>query len=134
MAIAASHSPLLTTLSAALSGRLNPKVDLVDVLDADQFTVLAPVDAAFAKLPPSTIAKLRSDPGLLVKVLTYHVLPGQVPPDTIVGPHTTIEGSTLEVTGTPQALQVDDAKVICAGLRVANATLYLTDRVLTPSD
>lgn len=133
VAVAASANPSLTTLSAALSGKLNPKVDLVDVLDGGEFTVFAPVDAAFAKLPPSTVSKLRTDPGLLVKLLTYHILPGRIGPDEIVGRQKTIEGSTLKVTGRPDALLVDDAKVICAGLRTANATVYLIDGVLTPS-
>jgi uncharacterized surface protein with fasciclin (FAS1) repeats len=76
---------------------------------------------------------MRTDPGLLVKLLTYHVLPGRIAPDEIVGRQKTVEGSTVEVTGTPGALLVDDAKVICAGLRAANATVYFIDGVLTPA-
>ena len=61
VAVAASNNPLLTTLTAAVSGKLNPGVNLVDTLNGGQFTVFAPVDAAFAKLPASTIdhARLR---------------------------------------------------------------------------
>ena len=55
VAIAASNNPLLTTLTAAVSGELNPDVNLVDTLNGDEFTVFAPVDAAFAKLPTATV-------------------------------------------------------------------------------
>jgi hypothetical protein len=51
VATAASNNPLLKTLVAAVSGKLNPKVDLVNTLNGGQFTVFAPVDSAFAKLP-----------------------------------------------------------------------------------
>ena len=50
VAVAASNNPLLTTLVAAVSGQLNPDVNLVDTLNGDEFTVFAPVDDAFAKI------------------------------------------------------------------------------------
>ena len=130
--VAASNNPLLTNLVAAVSGKLNPRVDLVDTLNSGQFTVFAPVDAAFAEVPPATLAKLKSDAGLLTKILTYHVLPMQVSPDKIVGEQKTVEGSTLTVAGTPDNLTVNGAKVICGGVHTANATVYLIDGVLTP--
>jgi uncharacterized surface protein with fasciclin (FAS1) repeats len=133
VAVAASHNPLLSTLVAAVSGKLNPKVNLVDTLNGSEFTVFAPVDAAFAKVPAATISKLKADPGLLTKVLTYHVLPGRVSPENIVGQQKTVEGSTVTVTGSPDDLAVNGAEVICGGLHTANATVYLIDRVLTPT-
>ena len=51
VAVAAGNNPLLKTLTAAVSGKLNPKVNLVDTLNGGEFTVFAPVDSAFAKLP-----------------------------------------------------------------------------------
>ena len=129
---AASSKPLLTTLAAAVSGKLNPRVDLVDILDSGQFTVFAPVDAAFAKLLAATVDTLETDPGLLTKILTYHVLPTQIPPDEITGERKTVEGSTVTVAGTPGHLTVNGAKVLCGGVRTANATVYLVDGVLTP--
>jgi uncharacterized surface protein with fasciclin (FAS1) repeats len=131
LSAAAASVPLLTTLSAALSGRLNRKVDLADVLDGGQFTVFAPVDAAFRKLPAATTSRLETDPGELTKVLTHHVLAGRIAPDAIAGRHRTVEGSSVTVTGPSDALLVDGATVICGGVRTANATVYLVDEVLT---
>src|SRR5215212_8140590 len=73
VAVAAGNNPVLTTLVAAVSGELNPKVNLVDTLNGDQFTVFAPVDDAFAKVPAKTVNVLKKDSALLSKVLTYHV-------------------------------------------------------------
>jgi uncharacterized surface protein with fasciclin (FAS1) repeats len=132
VAVAASNNPLLKTLVAAVSGKLNPKVNLVDTLDSGQFTVFAPVDAAFAKVPAATVDTLKTDPGPLTKLLTYHLLPTQVSPDKIVGEQRTVEGSTVTVAGTPGHLTVNGAEVICGGVHTANATVYLIDGVLTP--
>src|SRR3546814_17686307 len=55
VAVAASNNPILTTLTAAVSGQLNPDVDLVDTLNGSEFTVFAPVDEAFGKIDPATI-------------------------------------------------------------------------------
>ncbi|GGM08808.1 immunogenic protein MPT70 [Nakamurella endophytica] len=132
VAAAASSNPLLTTLVAAVSGKLNPKVDLVTTLDSAEFTVFAPVDAAFAKVPAATLATLKTDSALLTKILTYHVVPGRIAPDQIVGTHKTVEGGTVTVTGSGQDLKVGDASVICGGVQTKNATVYLIDSVLTP--
>lgn len=134
VAVAASNNPLLTTLVKAVSGKLNPKVNLVDTLDGSQFTVFAPVDSAFAKLPAATVATLGTPAGAatLSKVLTYHVVPGQIAPDAIDGSHTTVEGQAVNVTGSGDNIMVNDAKVICGGVHTANATVYLIDSVLMP--
>jgi uncharacterized surface protein with fasciclin (FAS1) repeats len=133
LGVAASNNPMLTNLVAAVSGKLNPRVNLLDILNTNQFTVFAPVDAAFAKVPAATLAQLRRDPALLTKVLTYHVLPVQVPPDKIVGEQKTVEGATVTVAGKPDRLTVNGVPVICGGVHTANATVYLIDGVLTPA-
>ncbi|MBP1162845.1 putative surface protein with fasciclin (FAS1) repeats [Rhodococcus sp. PvR044] len=132
VAVAASNNPLLTTLVAAVSGQLNPDVNLVDTLNGGQFTVFAPVDDAFAKVDPATIDTLKTDDALLTKVLTYHVVPGQITPDEIAGRHPTVEGTAVTVTGSGDALKVNDANVTCGGVSTANATVYLIDSVLMP--
>ena len=118
VAVAASNNPLLTTLVAAVSGKVNPKVNLVDTLNGGEFTVFAPVDDAFAEIPPATLKALAkpADAETLTKVLTYHVLPGQIAPDAIVGTHKTVEGEDLEVTGSGDDLKVNGANVICGGV------------------
>ena len=97
VAVAASNNPMLTTLTKAVSGQLNPKVNLVDTLNGGEFTVFAPTDDAFAKLDPATIEKLKTDSDLLTKILTYHVVPGQVSPMQVVGTHKTVEGADVTV-------------------------------------
>lgn len=132
VAVAASNNPLLTTLVSAVSGKLNPKVDLVDTLNGSEFTVFAPVDDAFAKIPSSTIDSLKKDDATLTKILTYHVVPGQLPPSSIDGTHKTVEGQDVTVSGSGDDMMVNDAKVICGGVHTANATVYLIDSVLMP--
>lgn len=132
VAVAASNNPLLKTLVASVSGKLNPKVNLVDTLNGGEFTVFAPVDTAFAKIPAATIGVLKKDDKLLTKILTYHVIAGQLAPDAIVGEHRTVETGNLTVSGTPDALTIGKAKVICGGVKTANATVYLIDSVLMP--
>jgi uncharacterized surface protein with fasciclin (FAS1) repeats len=132
VAVAASNNPILTTLTAAVSGKLNPKVDLVDTLNGGEFTVFAPVDDAFAKIDPATIETLKTDDALLSKILTYHVVPGQITPDKIAGTHATVQGGSVTVTGSGDALMVDGANVICGGVKTKNATVYLIDSVLMP--
>ena len=133
LATAASNNPLLKTLTAAVSGKLNPKVNLVDTLNNDEFTVFAPVDTAFAKLPPATVKTLGMDDKLLSTILTYHVIPGQLDASKIVGTHKTVQGGSVEVTGSADALMVDGGTaVICGNVKTANATVYLIDTVLTP--
>lgn len=133
VAVAASNNPLLTTLVSAVSGQLNPDVDLVDTLNGDEFTVFAPVDDAFAKIDPATIETLKTDADLLSSILTYHVVPGQIAPADIAGTHPTVNGADLEVTGSGDELMVNgESAVICGGVQTANATVYLIDTVLMP--
>jgi uncharacterized surface protein with fasciclin (FAS1) repeats len=133
VATAASNNPLLKTLVAAVSGQLNPDVNLVDTLNGDEFTVFAPVDDAFAKIDPATIESLKTDSATLSSILTYHVVPGQIAPADIDGTHTTVQGGDVTVTGSGDDIMVNDsAKVICGGVQTANATVYLIDTVLMP--
>ncbi|AZG47261.1 fasciclin domain-containing protein [Gordonia insulae] len=133
VATAAAANPMLKTLTQAVSGQLNPQVNLVDTLNNGQYTVFAPTDDAFAKLPPETVEQLKTDSALLTKILTYHVVSGQTAPDAIAGDHKTLEGQNLTVTGSGDDLKVNDsAGVVCGGVKTANATVYLVDTVLMP--
>ncbi len=132
VAVAASNNPMLTTLTKAISGQLNPQVNLVDTLNGGQFTVFAPTDDAFAKLDPATIETLKTDAPLLTSILTYHVVPGQTAPTQIVGTHKTVQGADVTVTGMGNDIKVNDASVVCGGVQTANATVYMIDTVLMP--
>ena len=132
VATAASNNPMLKTLTAAVSGQLNPEVNLVDTLNGGEFTVFAPTDDAFAKIDPATIDKLKTDTPLLTSILTYHVVPGRVAPADLAGMHKTVEGKDVTVTGMGNDLKVNDASVVCGNVQTANANVYLIDTVLMP--
>ncbi|WAP52857.1 fasciclin domain-containing protein [Arthrobacter sp. ATA002] len=133
VATAASNNPMLTTLTAAVSGQLNPDVNLVDTLNGSEFTVFAPTDDAFAKLDPATLETLKTDPDLLSGILTYHVVPGQMTPDELSGMYATVNGAEVNVTGSGDSMMVDDSAVVCGGVQTENATVYLLDTVLMPA-
>ncbi|MGW5441516.1 fasciclin domain-containing protein [Nocardia asteroides] len=132
VAVAASNNPMLTTLVSAVSGKLNPQVNLVDTLNGGQFTVFAPTDSAFAKIDPATIESLKTDSATLTKILTYHVVPGQIAPSKIAGTHKTVQGADVTVTGSGDTLKAGNAAVVCGGVPTANATVYMIDTVLMP--
>ena len=135
VAVAASNNPLLKTLTAAVSGKYNAKVNLVDTLNGGKFTVFAPVDSAFAKLPKPTLKLLSTPKGAkaLQTVLTYHVVAGQMSPDQIAGKTLkTVEGEKLTISGSADTLKAQKANVICGGVKTANATVYLIDSVMMP--
>ena len=127
VAVAASNNPMLTTLTAAVSGGLNPDVDLVDTLNGDEFTVFAPVDDAFAQLPEETVDMLAKprNADQLSSILTYHVVPGQITPDELAGTtQATVQGAELEVSGEGDSLMVNDANVelVATTLREVHST------------
>jgi uncharacterized surface protein with fasciclin (FAS1) repeats len=132
VAVAASNNPMLTTLTAAISGKLNPQVNLVDTLNGGQFTVFAPTDAAFGKLDPATVETLKTDAPLLNKILTYHVVPGQLSPAQVGGTHATVQGGSVSVNGSGNGIKVNNAGVVCGGVQTANAQVYMIDTVLMP--
>ncbi|PRC61625.1 cell surface protein, partial [Mycobacterium sp. ITM-2017-0098] len=78
--------------------------------------VFAPTNDAFAKIDAATLETLKTDSDLLTNILTYHVVPGQAAPDAVVGEHTTVQGATVNVTGAPDHLMVNDASVVCGGV------------------
>ncbi|WP_425300577.1 fasciclin domain-containing protein [Nocardia wallacei] len=131
--VAASHNPLLQTLTQAVSGQLNPQVNLVDTLNGGKLTVFAPVDSAFAKIPATTIDSLKSDSATLTEILTCHVVPSRIAPDKIAGTHKTVEGADVTVRGSGDTLKIGDAWVICGGVQTAKATVYMIDTVLMPA-
>ena len=130
VATAASANPLLKTLVTAVT-----KAELVDTLNsADGITVFAPTDDAFAQIPKKDLDAVLADQATLTKVLTYHVVPGQLGPEQLAGTHKTLEGAQLTVEGSGEDFTVGDAgsKVLCGNIPTANATVYVVDGVLMP--
>lgn len=111
---------------------------LVDALKGPgPFTVFAPSDAAFAKLPPAELAKLLAPEGraALTKILTYHVVPGVVLSSDLAGRKThprSLEGATLRVDATGTGLKVDAARVVAADIAASNGVIHVIDTVLMP--
>ncbi|WP_293010467.1 fasciclin domain-containing protein [Mycobacterium sp.] len=132
VAVAASNNPMLTTLTKAVSGQLNPNVNLVDTLNNGQYTVFAPTDAAFAKLPASTIDELKTNSDMLKSILTYHVIPGQLSPAQVDGSHNSVEGAPVNVTGSGDGIKANSSNVVCGGVPTANAQVYMIDTVMMP--
>lgn len=133
VAVAASNNPQLTTLTKAVSGKLNKDVNLVDTLNGGDFTVIAPTDSAFQKIPANDLNALAMNKDQLTKVLTYHVIPGRLSPDQIAGEHKTVEGDTIKVSGSGAGLMFNNSKLVCGGVMTQNATVYMVDTVLMPS-
>ncbi|HEY0337766.1 MAG TPA: fasciclin domain-containing protein [Burkholderiales bacterium] len=97
------------------------------------FTVFAPTDAAFAKLPAGTLDTLLNDKQKLAAVLTYHVVPGKVMAAQVEpGPVKTVEGHSLMVTADRGAVMVDNAKVVKTDIVASNGVIHVIDSVIVP--
>ncbi|OPC81151.1 fasciclin [Embleya scabrispora] len=130
VATAASNNPVLSTLVAAVKA-----AGLVDTLNtAQNITVFAPTNDAFAKIPKDTLDKLLADKDALTKVLTYHVVGQRLAPARLSGgSFETLEKQPLTTKGSGDAYTVNDtSKVVCGNVSTANATVYLVDTVLMP--
>ena len=116
------------TLAKALTA-----AGLVDTLKgAGPFTVFAPTDEAFAKLPPGTVDALLKDTAKLKSVLTYHVVSGKVmSTDLKAGNVKTVQGSDVKVS-TAGGAMVNDAKVVVADVAADNGVIHAIDTVLMP--
>ncbi|MFJ1969677.1 fasciclin domain-containing protein [Streptomyces sp. NPDC087903] len=131
VATAASHNPALSTLVTAVK-----KAGLVDTLNnAENITVFAPTNDAFAKIPKATLDKVLNDKAQLTKILTYHVVGEKLTPaDLENGSFDTLEKSKLTTAGSGESYTVNDAaKVVCGNVRTANAHVYIIDTVLMPA-
>lgn len=110
---------------------------LVDALKGDgPFTVFAPSDEAFAKLPAGTVENLLKpeNKDQLVAVLTYHVIPGKVMSGAVVGTQqavTTLQGGKLAINGL-SGVRVNDARVVTPNVAASNGVIHVIDRVLLP--
>ena len=119
-----------TTLAAALDA-----AGLVDTLKGPgPFTVFAPTDAAFAKLPAGTVEGLLKDKAKLTSILTYHVVPGKVMAADVVkldGPKTVNDQSVM-IKVVDGKVQVDNATVAQADIEASNGVIHVIDTVILP--
>lgn len=108
---------------------------LVDTLKGKgPYTVFAPTDEAFAKLPEGTVEALLKDKQKLQKILTYHVVPGKVvAADVKPGAVKTVQGQTLNVSTKDGAVMVNDAKVTNADVMASNGVIHVIDTVVMPN-
>jgi uncharacterized surface protein with fasciclin (FAS1) repeats len=129
---AIAANPDLSTFSAAISGKLNPEVNILNVLDGGPYVVFAPTDDAFAKLDEATLTTLKNDPTLLLPTLFYHMVLGYLGPENIAGKMPTQDGRLVNVTGKGGDIKINDtAKVVCS-YTSKGAYIYMIDTVLTP--
>lgn len=146
-AMAGSHGPKADIVDTAVSaGSFNTLVaavkaaDLVDVLKSDgPFTVFAPTDAAFAKLPEGTVATLLKpeNKAKLQAVLTYHVVPGAVKSGDLAGKRLeaeTVQGQSVKIDATGGGVRIDNANVVTADIATKNGIIHVIDTVILPSD
>ncbi|MDA2892773.1 fasciclin domain-containing protein [Mycolicibacterium sp. BiH015] len=132
---ALSSIPDITTFNSAISGQLNPAVNITSVLDNGPYVVFAPTNEAFAALPPEQLEVLRTDPAALTSLVYYHAFLGLLGPDDVKGQRPTQEGTEIEVTGSGGDIQVNETvKVVCGGIQAQNARIYIIDAVLNPAD
>jgi uncharacterized surface protein with fasciclin (FAS1) repeats len=124
---AGSFKTLLTAVKAA---------GLVDTLEGKgPFTVFAPTDAAFAALPAGTLDKLLADKEALKAVLLYHVVPGAVTADQVVGltSATTVEGSPIAIAIKDGLVYLNgSAQVVTPDVMASNGVIHVIDKVILP--
>jgi len=127
---AGSFSTLVAAVKAA---------GLVDTLKGPgPFTVFAPTDEAFAKLPAGTVDELLKpeNKAKLVALLTYHVVPGNVTSADLAGRQTeagTVQGSKVSIDATGSVVKVDEATVIAPDVGASNGVIHVIDTVITPA-
>jgi uncharacterized surface protein with fasciclin (FAS1) repeats len=138
-AVAAQEADIIDTAKSA--GSFNTLVTAIEAAGLTEtlkgkgpFTVFAPTDEAFAKLPAGTVDALLKDKQKLTKILTYHVVPGQVmAKDVKPGKVTTVEGSKLNITRGGGGVKVDKANVVATDVVATNGVIHVIDSVVIPN-
>lgn len=123
-------NPNFSTLATLLQ-----EADLVEALSGEgPFTVFAPTDEAFAKIPQETLSEIRADHDQLTQILTYHVVEGRVLAEDVVNlsSATTLQGSDVSIEVTDGAVMIDDATVTQTDIEGTNGVIHVIDTVLIP--
>jgi uncharacterized surface protein with fasciclin (FAS1) repeats len=127
----AANAGSFTQLVAAVTA-----AGLVDTLKSEgPFTVFAPNDEAFDKLPEGTVAALLQDTDKLTSILTYHVVPGRVTSEDVVNLDSaeTANGQSLSIRFEDGKVWIDDAEVISADIEASNGVIHVIDSVVLPN-
>lgn len=140
LASVASAADIVDTAAAGGFNTLVAAVKAAGLADtlkgAGPFTVFAPTDAAFAKLPPGTVENLLKpeNKAKLQKILTYHVVPGEVKAQDVVKLNSakTVEGQELTIKTMNGGVMVNDAHVTKADIVASNGVIHVVDTVLLP--
>jgi uncharacterized surface protein with fasciclin (FAS1) repeats len=125
----AVHAGSFNTLAKALTA-----TGLVETLKGPgPFTVFAPTDEAFAKLPPGTLEALLADKAKLTNVLTYHVVPGNVMAADVVKMSSakTVQGQSVTID-TRGGVKIDNANVVATDIVATNGVIHVIDAVILP--
>lgn len=127
--------------TAVGAGKFDTLVSLVEeaglaetLATGGNFTVFAPTDAAFAKVPKKTLAALKADPAKLKAVLLYHVVKGELRANRVMKRSSikTLNGASVTVKVTPGVVKIDNARVIQANVEASNGIIHAINRVLIP--
>lgn len=130
---AASNNPVLSTLVSAVTA-----ADLVDALNDPnaEYTIFAPANAAFEKIPADQLDAVLADTELLTDILTYHVYAdGRLDAEALAGESelTMLNGDTVEIAEDGGSITVNgESMVICGNVTTSNATVHIIDTVLMP--
>jgi len=138
-AVAAPQADIVDTAKSA--GSFNTLLAAIEAAGLTEtlkgkgpFTVFAPTDEAFAKLPAGTVEALLKDKEKLAKILTYHVVSGTVmAKDVKPGKVTTVEGSKLNITKGTNGVKVDSANVVATDVVATNGVIHVIDSVVLPN-
>ncbi len=128
----AAEAGSFNTLVAAVKA-----AGLVETLSGPgPFTVFAPTDAAFAKLPSGTVTALLADREQLTRILTYHVVSGKVMADDLIASNgatpTTVNGLPLDIVVRGGKVYVNGVNVVTADVQASNGVIHIVDTVLMP--
>ena len=130
IAAIAAQTPQFSTLLSLVK-----KAGLAETLSKPgAYTVFAPTNAAFAKVPKATLAKLGKDPAALKRVLLYHVVSGKVPAAKVVTLKSakTLAGPMVKIRVTGKTVRVNSAKVTKVDVKASNGIVHVIDSVLLP--
>ena len=140
----ASHAEPSIVATAASAGKFSTLVTaikaagLVDTLEGDgPFTVFAPTDAAFAKLPPGTLETLLKPENKeqLISILSYHVVAGELNAEQVTGLTSaqTLQGQRVAVAVNDRGVRINEATVVQSDIECANGVIHVIDRVILPN-